>query len=106
MANFNEQTAKEFLQRTMTVVGSSAAIEDQNSKFLKRYATVVYSPDAIKIVAPEPTGATGEQGQTGATGEQGQTGATGEQGQTGATGAGLGDGTDAGAGDGTDNQED
>lgn len=92
MANFNEQTAKEFLQRTMTVVGSSAAIEDQNRDFLKRYATVVDSKDAIAIVAPEKPATVDEQEQTGATGEQEQTGATGS--------------TDAGAGEGTDVQGD
>lgn len=92
MANFNEQTAKEFLQRTMTVVGSSAAIEDQNSTFLERYATAVYSPEAIAIVAPEKPATVDEQGQTGSTGEQEQTGATGS--------------TDAGAGEGTDDQGD
>ena len=83
MANFNEQTAKEFLQRTMTVVGSSAAIEEQKREFLERYATAVYSPEAIAIVAPENPATVDEQGQTGSTGEQGQTGSTGEQGQTG-----------------------
>jgi hypothetical protein len=117
MANFNEQTAKEFLQRTMTVVGSSAAIEDQNGTFLKKYATVVNSKDAIKIVAPETTGSTGAK--TGSTSEQGQTGSTGAQtgstgAQTGSTGAQTGstseqgatDSTDAGAGEGTDVQAD
>lgn len=89
MANFNEQTAKEFLQRTMTVVGSSAAIEEQNSTFLERYATTVYSPEAIAIVAPEKPKTIDEQGQTGATSEQGPTSTT-----------------DAGAGEGTDNQGD
>jgi hypothetical protein len=104
MANFNEQTAKEFLQRTMTVVGSSAAIKDQNSTFLEKYATAVYSPEAIAIVAPEKPKTIDEQGQTGATSEQGptgETGATSEQGPTGETGA-----TDAGAGEGTDVQGD
>lgn len=91
MANFNEQTAKEFLQRTMTVVGSSAAIEGQNREFLTRYATVVDSKDAIAIVAPEKPATVDEQEQTGTTGEQGQTGSTG---------------SDAGAGEGTDNQGD
>lgn len=92
MANFNEQTAKEFLQRTMTVVGSSAAIEDQNREFLTRYATAVDSKDAIAIVAPEKPATVDEEGQTGATGEQEQTGATGT--------------TNAGAGEGNDEQGD
>jgi hypothetical protein len=105
MAKFNEQTAKEFLQRTMTVVGSSAAIEDQNSTFLEKYATAVYSPEAIAIVAPEKPKTIDEQGQTGSTGAQ--TGSTSEQGQTGSNDEqGATDSTDAGAGEGTDNQGD
>jgi hypothetical protein len=42
--------AKEFLQRTLTVVGKEPAIEQPNEAFLRRYATVVGSKEAIDEV--------------------------------------------------------
>jgi hypothetical protein len=98
-----EKEAKDFLQRTMTVVGSSDAIKDKKRVFLEKYATAVYSPDAIDIVAPKDPGAPtdlDDQGQTGDTGSTGSTGSTDDQGSTGSTGS-----TDAGAGEGTDTED-
>ena len=91
-----EKEAKDFLQRTMTVVGSSDAIKDKERDFLEKYATAVYSPDAIDIVAPKDPGAPTDLDDQGSTGSTGSTGSNDDQ-----------DPTDpAGAGEGTDNQGD
>ena len=69
--------AKEFLHKHMTVVGSSAAIEEPDTAFLTKYATVATAGDAIAVIGA--TGETGETGTTGETGETGKTGASGEE---------------------------
>lgn len=40
--------AKDFLLRTLTVVGKDKAVEEKDEKFLKKYATVVGSAEAIE----------------------------------------------------------
>ena len=52
------EDAKDFLKRTLTVVGKDAAVDKADETFLKRYATVVGSPEAIEAVCGA-TGATG-----------------------------------------------
>ena len=100
------QLAEDFLKKYATVIGTLDAIKEQDRDFLLKYATVIGSKDAIDLVAPEDSGApTGmdDQGPTGGTGsndDQGGTDSNDDQDPTGGT-----DSNDAGAGEGTDTED-
>lgn len=47
------QLAEEFLRKYATVIGTLDAIKEKDREFLLKYATVVGSPAAIDVVAPE-----------------------------------------------------
>lgn len=75
-------THEEFLKKYGTVVGTEAAVDAKDEKFLRRTQTVATSGDGIdELVKAGPAGPTGD---TGATGPTGDTGATSESGVTGA----------------------
>lgn len=87
------QLAEDFLKKYATVIGTLDAIKEKDREFLLKYATVVGSKDSIDLVAPEDSGAT-----TGID-DQDPTGGTGSNDDQDPT-------NDAGAGEGTDNQGD
>lgn len=47
------ELAEEFLRKYATVIGTLDAIKEKDREFLLKYATVVGSPAAIDVVAPE-----------------------------------------------------
>ena len=47
------EDAKDFLKRTLTVVGKDAAVDKADELFLRRHATVVGSPEAIDEVVDD-----------------------------------------------------
>lgn len=81
-----EQLAEDFLRKYATVIGTLDAIKDKDRTFLLKYATVVGSKDAIDLVAPEDSGDPVVIDDQGGTGSTGSTGSDDNQGGTGSTG--------------------
>lgn len=52
----DKEQAKEFLKKTITVVGKDKAVDDGDEAFLKKYATVVGSVEAIETVCGSGSG--------------------------------------------------
>jgi len=52
----DKEQAKAFLKRTITIVGKDKAIDDGDEVFLKKYATVLGSVEAIETVCDSGNG--------------------------------------------------